>query len=141
MSYAHHLAPTLAPIQAEASIKRDCLEARCLSRKYKNSGNPSEGPTQQVAKGGHPLAGHTYSSTLNVSEDDQNKGRNDNVQPGEEGERLLQNGRDHQDRRKSMVCYPLAKCGKGEERTSKTSKEIKASHVQYSVSVGDRNRG
>ena len=29
---------------------------------------------------------------------------------------------------------------KGEERTGKTSKEINASHVQYSVSVGDRNR-
>ena len=51
MSYAHHLAPSLAPIQVEASIKRDCLEARCLSRKYKNSGNPSEGPMQQVARG------------------------------------------------------------------------------------------
>ena len=51
MSYAHQLAPSLAPIQVEASIERDCLEARCLSRKYKNSGSPSEGPKQHVARG------------------------------------------------------------------------------------------
>ena len=52
MSYAYHLAPSLAPIQIEASSERDRLEARCLSRKYKNSGSLRDGPTQQVARGG-----------------------------------------------------------------------------------------